>query len=288
MAVGTPQNWHTAFDYGGIWGLKLTQRRFWEAMVENNDLVFFYATSPISGVVGYGLLRAKLQQNSPLWPDERVRNEIIWPLRFEFDVLSCLNPASWGSQRISSDDLKVRARSGYQALEPSKAQALIVALPAVVPGALVAASPIGPRARPIVPPAGPPTGDLHQQTQTLLAEIGQLQRYLSETEYPLENRRLDVVWRRVQRAVPSYVFEVQVSGNLTDAMGKLKQAYETWNSHVFLVGKEEHRRPVAELSSGMFHEIQHRLKFVDVRQVQELHARKLAYREFENQLGILG
>jgi hypothetical protein len=71
-----------------------------------------------------------------------------------------------------------------------------------------------------------------------------------------------------------------------EALGKLKHAHEMWNSNVFLVGKEEHRAPVTELTAGTFHEIRQRLKFIDVEQVQRLYERKLAYRDMENQLGI--
>ena len=122
----------------------------------------------------------------------------------------------------------------------------------------------------------------------MLVEIGRLQRYVAEAEYPIENRRLDVVWRRVQRSVPSFVFEVHVSGNLTEAVGKLKHSAELWNSNIFLVGKEDHRAAVSQLAGGTFHEIQQRLRFLEFSQVEDLYQQKRAYRQLENQLGILG
>lgn len=133
----------------------------------------------------------------------------------------------------------------------------------------------------------PVVGDQHDRTKELLVHIGRLQNLVADTEFPLDNRRVDVAWRRVQRAVPSYVFEVQVSGNLTEAMGKLKQAYELWNSRVFVVGKPEHRNPVNQLLGGAFRELHQRLGFVELAQVEELYQRKRAYRELESQLGIL-
>ncbi len=289
LAVGTPQNWHTAFDYGGIWGLRRSQRRYWEDILENSDIVFFYATTPVVGVVGYGIVRTKLRQDSPLWPDERARNEIIWPLRFEFDVVSCLSPKAWRDQKIVLPALKARARAGFRGLEADTARELMQALPSVSPRDLVLAHPVGLRAKPqvVLPHEIVFPTDPHDRTQALLAHIGRLQQYMADTEYPLENRRLDVVWRRVQRSVPSYVFEVQVAGNLMEGMGKLKQAHELWNSNIFLVGKEEHRRPVTELLSATFREIQNRLRFIELAQVEALYQRKHAYRELEGQLGIL-
>lgn len=289
LAVGTRQNWHTAFDYGGIWGLKASQRHYWERLTENTDVVFFYSTLPVGGVVGYGLIRTKLQQRSPLWHDELIRNEIIWPLRFEFDVLSCLAPNHWENQRVVLPELKARVRGGFQALEGALAEEIMRALPEAIPENLVLTAPVGLRARlPLVgrEPSVLPT-DPHDRTQALLVEIGRLQRYLADSEYPLENRRVDVVWRRVQRSVPSYVFEVQVAGNITEALGKLKRAFDLWNSNIFLVGKQEHRGPFNELVQGTFHEVQNRLQFIESNQIEELHQRKRAYREFEGQLGIL-
>ncbi len=290
LAVGTPENWHTAFDYNNIWGLKTSQQRYWDRLIENEDLVFFYATRPVSGVFGFGIVRTKLHQITPLWPQERVENRVIWPLRFEFDVVSALLPSSWKETRIVMPELKARARSGFQEVEAAVAEELIRALPPNAPQDLVLAYAIGLREKRIpLPVVREPVqvGNQHEHGQLLLTEIGRMQKLIADMEYPIENRRLDVVWRRVQRSVPSYVFEVQVSGNLTEAMGKLKQAYDLWNSKVFLVGKEEHVTPMSQLLNGTFHEIRDRLCFIELSQVEELYKRKRAYREFENQLGIL-
>lgn len=291
LAVGTPENWHTAFDYGGIWGLKNSQQRFWDRISENKDLVFFYATMPVGGVIGYGLVRTKLHQISPVWPRERGENRVIWPLRFEFEVLSALAPSVWARQKIVVSELKSRARSGFQEVESAIAEGLLRALPSNAPHDLVLRQPVGIRVRTTevsLVSASPSPDSPHDRGQWLLAEIGRMQKFVAETEYPLENRRLDVVWRRVQRSVPSYVFEVQVGGNLTEAMGKLKQAFELWNSNIFLVGKEEHRSPMNHLLSGTFHEIGQRLRFVELSQVEGLYESKRAYRELESRLGILG
>lgn len=39
-----------------------------------------------------------------------------------------------------------------------------------------------------------------------------LMEIIAEEEYSIELRRLDVVWRRVEQSVPTYVFEVNVKG----------------------------------------------------------------------------
>jgi hypothetical protein len=47
--------------------------------------------------------------------------------------------------------------------------------------------------------------------------------------------KLDVAWRRVEKGSPTYVFEVQIGGDLYHAIGKLKHAHDLWNSNIFLV-----------------------------------------------------
>lgn len=290
LAVGTQENWHTAFDFNGIWGLKATQEHYWDRMVPNSDLVFFYANQPVSGIVGYGIVRTKLKQKSPLWPQERAENRVIWPLRFEFDVLSCLAPSQWKLNRVGKEELRPRVRGGFQELTRDLAEQFMKALPPSVPSGLVLPQPIGLRDSFVRPSINdvPVARDLHDRLQGMVFEMGKLQRYVPEREFPIENRRLDVVWRRVQRSVPSYVFEIQVSGSLTEAIAKLKQAHDLWNSNIFLIGKEEHRRPAAQLAETTFHEIGGRLRFIEAGQVEELYLRKIAYREYEDQLGILG
>jgi hypothetical protein len=289
LAVGTPQNWHTAFDYSGIWGLKSSQRHYWEAIVENLDIVFFYATLPVGGVVGYGIVRTKLHQPSPLWPEERARNEVIWPLRFEFEPIACLPPSGWKNGRVITENLKARVRSGFQQVDESTARDLLKSLSPGKPADLVVTLPVGAKEVQSNWATHPESSNLdpHRHAQWLIAEIGRMQRFIADTEYPIETRRLDVVWRRVQRSVPSYAFEVQVGGNITEGVAKLKRAYELWNSNLFLVGREEHRRPLNELAATTFREIQDRMRFIELDQVNELYESKRAYREMERNLGIL-
>lgn len=291
LAVGRHINWLTSFERRNMWGLKVTQRRYWEAITPHTDLVFFYVTVPVGGVVGYGHVRNKLKQTSPNWAEELLRNQVIWPLRFEFDVLSAIPPHRWRDEKVALHELKPRARSGFQALERDLAERLIRALPGQFPATLPLAAAVAPPGNLVSPVSlGAPfvPEDPHDRTQWHLVQIGQIQRYLANREYPLDTRRLDVVWRRVEKSVPSYAFEVQVSGNITEALAKLKQARDLWNSNIFLVGQEEHRAPVNQLLGGAFHEIHDRLRFLELAQVEELYQRKRAYRELENQLGILG
>jgi hypothetical protein len=79
----------------------------------------------------------------------------------------------------------------------------------------------------------------HRDYQEMIKEIGKLQGFIAEMEYPMEGEKLDVVWRRVVGSVPTYVFEIQIGGDVYHALGKLKHAWDLWNSNIFLITDKE-------------------------------------------------
>jgi len=120
--VGSPHNWKTAFEQKNIWGLRRTQRHLWESLSEK-DVLLFYVTSPVSGVIGHGTVRVKFHQNRPLWPQEIKEDKVIWPLRFEFDPERCLPPDRWQTSKMTSSELF--PRGGFQALSRDIARKLV-------------------------------------------------------------------------------------------------------------------------------------------------------------------
>lgn len=126
----------------------------------------------------------------------------------------------------------------------------------------------------------------HDDVKDYLAEIGRIQGYITDKEYSLESTRLDVVWRRVERSVPTFVFEVQIGGDIYHAMSKLKHAFDLWNSHIFLVATMGERGKFEELISGTFHEVADQMRFIDVTLIGELLEKKRDYKEMERALGI--
>ncbi len=287
LAVGSPANWKTAFEHGNIWGLKKTQNHLWE-MISENDILLFCATQPISGIIGYGPIQVKFRQDQPLWPQEISENQVIWPLRFEFDVEYCFPPNDWKTLKITSDVLKTRVRSGFQRLEANLADELISRLvPFRKPltkrrdlAAVKETVAIYTEREQTVQ-----YSPSHEEVKQKLVEIGKLQKYLAEAEYTFDIGKLDVVWRRVERSVPTYVFEVQVGGDVYHALAKLKHAFDLWNSHIFLVASQADRSKVNNLLSGTFHEINNEVNFVELEKVEELYKRKKAYLDFEKELG---
>jgi len=285
LVVGKPTNWKYAFENGNIWGLKdyREMAAMWN-MLSEGDQVLFYATSPHSGIIGLGRVTTKFRQTKPLWPDEQKKQKVIWPLRFEFDVEYCLPNNAWGERRFGPPD--VVAITGARASFYCVPDRVGVAArqhwgiaPAVTPDRT-------PDSLERTAASGQARPD-HDTAKNLLVDIGRVQGFIAEAEYPIDGSRLDAVWRRVAGSVPTYAFEVQVGGDIYHAVAKLKHAYDLWNSHIFLVADPAHRVKLDELLAGTFHEVKTRLGFLHLEDVAELHKRKMSYREMERAMGII-
>jgi len=269
LAVGPPGNWKTAFERKNIWGLTARQKQSWESLAQA-DIVLFYATQPISGIIGYGTIQTKFRQNEPLWPNEIAQGKVIWPLRFEFNVEYCLPPDEWKVHIVTSNVLKLKAGRGFQLLEADLAHQVI--------SQILPVSEFEQAERLL---------SLHAELKQKLIEIGKLQGYIAEPEYPFDIGKLDVVWRKVERSVPTYVFEVQIGGDIYHALAKLKHAFDLWNSHIFIVASQADLNKAENLLSGTFHEITNQLKPIELEKIEELHKRKNAYVDLEKELGVL-
>lgn len=281
LIVGSEKNWKIAFENNNIWGLKDFRelRSLWN-MLRDGDGLIFYVSKPVHGIVGFGNVRTKFKQTNPLWPDEIKKKEVIWPLRFEFDIEHCLSPALWKTGKYTSPDLLLITRMVFQCypIEEVNAARQALSLP-----------PLFKTTDSIFDATGgsnEPSKTNHDEAQSYLTEIGRIQGYVADKEYPLESSYLDVVWRRVERSVPTYVFEIQVSGNVYQAMAKLKHAYDIWNSNIFLVSDASQMAKYQELLSGTFHEVKDKMRFIDIAFVKELLNKKTNYLEMERSFGI--
>ena len=286
LAVGSLENWKTAFGNGNIWGLKEIQRHWWESLNEGDTLVF-YATKPVGGVIGYGTIHTKVKQNRPLWPQELHARKVIWPLRFEFDVERCLPPDKWTTDKLVSKELW--PRGGFQALSQNLGEELTASLRLAKYGIhtteLHQIAEIPASLEPILTNLSI-TPSTHNNIRDTIVEIGRLQNFVADSEYPFDIGRLDAVWRRVQLSVPTYAFEVQVGGDIYHALAKLKHAFDLWNSHIFIVAPQEDFGKIDSLPAGTFHEIESWIRFIESGKVEELYKRKKAYLALERELGI--
>lgn len=109
----------------------------------------------------------------------------------------------------------------------------------------------------------------HQEAQRMLVEIGGLLGKFAAAEF----EHFDVVWRDSLTAPRlSHVFEVQISGSVDSALARLKHAYETQRSQLFLVIAEERDRRFADKRlGGSFHEIIERVTIIGTGELQRLY-----------------
>lgn len=118
---------------------------------------------------------------------------------------------------------------------------------------------------------------VHAEVQQQLEQIGRILGKYSRQEYRQDIYRYDVVWKdseRLPRA--THAFEVQHRGNLVEALGKLKHAYDIWHSYLFIVITSERDRSKAHqllrpYLAGMFHEIGDHVAVLTAEDVDEMY-----------------
>jgi len=283
LAVGTRKNWLFSLTHGNLWGLRAGGRLepLWD-LLDEEDILLFHVKSPVGGVVGFGTIRTKYKDwTNPLWPDEVRKQKVLYPLRFHFDVERASPPDSWKKEKVPIESLKRLLQAGFQ---PIPAEAALPVLRTIGPEWVLPVQGV-----PALGTAasGPEAAALsHDQIRDMLVDIGRIQKFLAEPEFVMDTGRLDVVWRRIEKSVPTYVFEVQVSGDLYHALGKLKHAHDLWNSHIFLVAHSTDWPKCDQLLAGTFHEIRHRIRFIPIDKIRELYERKRSFKELESSLGI--
>lgn len=282
LVVGSQKNWEISFENKNIWGLKDFRelRSLWN-MLREGDGLLFYVSKPVHGIIGCGHVVSKFKQTNPLWPEEIKKNTVIWPLRFEFDVEYCFPVSLWKQERYSTQDLQLVTRMVFQCYPVEEVNNARIALGlSAIKEADVSAYGLS------QPFRDAPIKVSHDELKKYLLQIGQIQGYVADEEYRLESTYLDVVWRRVERSVPTFAFEVQIGGDIYHALSKLKHAFDIWNSHIFLVATLKDRAKYEELISGTFHEIKEKVKFIEAGAVKKLLEKKISYKEMERSLGM--
>jgi len=121
------------------------------------------------------------------------------------------------------------------------------------------------------PPVEPTKSLSHNEIRDRIKELGTLENKVAEIEYPLDNLRLDVVWKTIPTGNPKWVFEVQLAGNFYEALTKLKHAWDKWNSKPFLVTTEEYQDRANQLLEGSFHEMKDDARVVNWKKIMKLY-----------------
>ena len=282
IVPGSEANWRQALVSKGIWGLENTShdKVYWLAIAPN-DIILFYVSGRVKGIVGYGIVRGKFIQDVPLWEAEIKEGRVKWPLRFEFDAEFLLPQNEWCDkgiriaggakfrQPLIPKELK-EIEPVIRQLNPRASSELFKELSSI-PSSLE---------KEVLSPT-------HEDVKKLLVDIGKLQGYVADPEFPIRTERLDVVWRRLPESVPTFAFEVQVGGDIYHALGKLKLAHEIWNSRIFLAASQNVLGAMNQLLSGTFREIQNKLKFIEMAKIQSLYQSKRGIHQLERDMGLI-
>jgi len=132
-----------------------------------------------------------------------------------------------------------------------------------------------------------PSGSLHEKIKQLIAEIGRMQGKYVQIEEEIEGKRIDVSWRRIERGVPSTVFEVCIGGDLYADLVKLKHAIDLWNSIAVLVTTEDKVEEARKWVGGAFHEVAQNFRILTIEDVKKLYESKKNYKMLEAKYGLI-
>jgi len=233
------------------------------------------------------MIATVFKQDKPLWPEEVKKNQVKWPLRFEFDVEFCLPPDSWVKKSYNEEEwIKPRlSNKGFGLIDKDLVLKIMEHF-RILGDTSEISKEFFIEKKPEVLPFIEEKQEIHELVKQKLIEIGKMQKFIAEGEYTMDGTKLDVVWRRVERSVPTYAFEVQVKGNIYQAVAKLKHAFDLWNSNIYLIAHKDRQEECERLVSGTFHEISDRLTFINIDDIGKLHMLKKQYKDLEVKLSI--
>ncbi|MBO3798907.1 MAG: EVE domain-containing protein [Thermoproteota archaeon] len=114
VAAGSSLNLKTSIEKSK-WGVNRRLKNTWER-VAKGDLLLFYVTSPVRGIIGIARVEGKAEENNILWRDEAVVGRAIYPYRILFKPVFILDEEKWETDRIAVKDLNVSVRAGLNSL----------------------------------------------------------------------------------------------------------------------------------------------------------------------------
>jgi hypothetical protein len=303
LVIGSVQNWETALSQPvPIWGLKPAHKVAFDSL-QPGDTTWFYATAPVSGVIGLGLVKDKyFDKNNPIWPDELKEKKVIWPYRFRIQVLKVIVSQRWTHERVEIRDFGLVWQNGFQQLRPEHAVELMARFQGafglalsenIFSGATITSHPVTqeslePYAASLTPES--PTDLSHRGLQEAIAEIGKLQFYHSQLEYPIElpgeGKILDAVWKREINGVPTFAFEVELSEGVERALLRLMYAFNQWNSRPRIIVPDRLFQRVDNIAKSQDRSFSSQLRMYNPPQVTALLSKKRELRDLERSLDI--
>ena len=282
ILTGDIANWRKGLE-DRIWGVREGNlKQFWQKLSQN-DVLLFYVKAPIKGLIGFGKCGAKFKQDKPLWPDEIAENKLIYPYRWEFKVIYSLPAHEWKNKKINIADLSINTRAGLSSVKSKEAIEKACERVHESWKINIITEPISQSMEKVTEQK---TENLHSKIQNLLLKLGELKTYIVEKEVTLDGQRLDVTWKRLERSVPSHCFEVQVGGDVQHALGKLKHAFDLWNSQLYLIADAKHMSQIETYLSGTFHEIKEQIHVITYDEIDKFYNLMLESEKIREKFGL--
>lgn len=300
LVIGIPKNWETALSQPvPIWGLKPRYQAGFQTM-NIGDILWFHSTSPIGGIIGMGIVKDKYIDNVNLvWEEELKQKEVIWPLRFRIHVLKVLPKYRWKIDRIKISDFNLFWQVGFQLLKDAHVIELFKRTKKIFgtaseemlfTGATITQPSLVREKQTLYTPAQEKLSIPHKELQEQVAEIGKLQFYYTEIEHPIElpgeKKNLDVVWKREIDGVPTFAFEIELSGMIEKAIERLRFAFKKWNSRPRIVIPKEILKSVHNILSASDRDFSEQIKIYEPPQITELLNKKRDLKTIEQNLEI--
>jgi hypothetical protein len=299
LLIGITKNWEKALSQPvPLWGLKTRYQSDFNS-IRIGDLLWFYSTSPVSGVIGIGAVKDKYTDNTNLvWDEEIKSQQVIWPLRFRIQVLKVLPAFKWKDNNIKINDFGLFWQTALHLLNEKQVNELLkrsgvsfgnINLENIYAGAsITAAEKVNENAIPFEEVTDKKFELSHTNLKNQIAEIGKLQFYYSEVEYPIslpnEKKSLDVVWKRELEGVPTYAFEIELSGMLERAIDRLVIAFKKWNSRPRIVVPRDYSNKLKNVADLTDRDFYAQLKIYEPEQITDLYNIKTNLKRLEQSL----
>ncbi|MCM8817284.1 MAG: hypothetical protein NC913_07245 [Candidatus Omnitrophica bacterium] len=298
LIIGIEENWLRALSHPiPVWGLKDRYFRDFQ-LLSPGDFIWMYVTKPVGGIVGIGSIKETyIDRKNLIWQEEIDAGHVIWPLRFRFQVLKILPQQRWQSERILINDLNIFWQQGFHRLTEKMATEIFKRAQRVFSIFSMANASEGASIDPVsavrekdIEKIPEPVLDLHSTLQNQIAEIGKLQFYHTQLEYvlnlPGERKNLDVVWKREINGVPTFAFEVELSGMVEKAVDRLLFAFKQWNSKPRIIVPEEMKIRVINRINTAPREFATGTRIYNPGQISDLLDKKRQLRDIEKELGL--
>ena len=132
LAIGPPSNWRIGARKG-VWAVSPNQYKSW-GQVSKGDVVYFYATAPVKGLIGYATVSTTAATEKPFWPEEREKGHVLWPYHILLVDVRVLPTETWESKRLSPEREGIVFQRAFQPISDERASEWKLSLDRILGG----------------------------------------------------------------------------------------------------------------------------------------------------------